>query len=700
MRLIPYKNLFEFDIPNRVEYENYKHSQLREFRDYLVSRPDTTQYIPDIYGKVSVQKGAIFPFFVDVISQFYNSIFTGLTRYSTPRYIEPNNAIPSDLNKDILEKWTKFHHTTSNMNIVERQKETEGWKYSNDGRILSTLNTNGYIGLVSEHPYSEYYLDVKMSSTVADNDRMAVVICYYFDEATGKEHTLSAIRNNDSKGFTWRLVYNYLQKDSFIVEDKSYIIPTTTENWNKYPDGTRIKIERLPTGIKCYTTLNNSSDFLEDSLIEVNFDDRKRQVLSVFSRPCKYGFGCHSQAGTSFSDIKFIDYSKSYPNFLGKTTSILLRGDNYTGRHLIPKLITQLDPNMLLLSDDNSEDITKIIASVSPMFRTILLGFYVTGIVNGGTDMIETVKSHIGLKDVMDKIYSREEFREYNIIIEGDIPQNYINHFYLHHIKLNQKYNLTRDWLDVFVLPQKFIDRMHNPVSEQHFKMWGYCKRPHTLKHLSEELEEMLLYNSLRSDEVLNPEEEPPLPKYPSTVSLPREKTFDMLCNLLTGANVRKFTHYKTKPPVSCYKLVNPGHGEVYEDNIIIKPEPLPEVPFIAEKGEIYDDHLIISDESLPYIEPGVQVSTPLTSKGDKQSYAVIVKNEYSMAIPNYINRLIDIDDALTELTIFVEKYSLSSSTISEMDEYTIVLSNDMLYSTEIVEDNGVDRFSAQIYII
>ena len=73
MKLIPYKNVFEFDIPNRVEYEQYKHTQLQEFRDYIISKPEAIQYIPNIYGKVSVQRGAVFPFFIDVISAFYNS---------------------------------------------------------------------------------------------------------------------------------------------------------------------------------------------------------------------------------------------------------------------------------------------------------------------------------------------------------------------------------------------------------------------------------------------------------------------------------------------------------------------------------------------------------------------------------------------------------------------------------------------------
>jgi hypothetical protein len=556
MKLIPYKNVFEFDIPNRPEYFDWKKGELKAFRDRLLSEPDTSTDFFDDMGNFRTERGTTFPYWRDIVSVFHNSRWIGFPHYVTPKSVTPADAVKCDMPRDLLDNWTKFAHYIIPPEQTIIDNEINSWTYS-EGSIRSTINSTGYIGLISDEHYTDYYLDVKMKSDAKDNDRMAVIVAYLKD-SSGKEHTLSAIRNNDNKKFTWRLVYNYNTPSSWVIDDRSSSINTDALNWDNYPNGTRIKVRRTIDKVTVSTTQNDSDVFVPEATIHIDLKADKRTQL--FMDKCSYGLGCHSQALVTFEDMNFVEYGNPFSYYQNKNITCLLRGDNFGGRQILGKMMTRLDYNAMLIEDNND-----YIGTLFPMFRCIVVGYYVSGITNGGTDLMN-VSSLQDVLNVLGKLYSTPEFYDYNILIDGDIVQPYINHVYLEHIYLKQKYESNREWLDMYCLPQQFINRMNDRVSEEFFKMWGYAKQPYTLPNYPTNTDWMLYQTSLHRDsEILSHDlGDAPLSKYPSTVSLPRADVNQMLISLIIGSGVRPIKHYKTKPPIPCNKPLN--HLAYYDD--------------------------------------------------------------------------------------------------------------------------------------
>lgn len=572
MKLVPYRNIFEVDIPNIDEYDKFQEEQRTLFRDELIEEPDFLVNSPNDYGAQNMIRGPLFSYYRDVVGTFNGSRYEGYPRFKTSRDVSPDEAIETELENNFLSGWEKFHHIRNrhkyDASILEAQKN--GWEKDENNVVSSLYNSIGFIGFYSNRKYEDYAINVNMSSSANDNDRLIYII-KYVKEPSGKEYTLSAIRNNDNDKFTWRIVYNYMQEDEWVVEDKSFVIQRGG-NWSQYPVGTNIDVTVQNNIITAKTSQNNSTELVEHSSIVIDLNLDKR--LFIFKDICKIGFGCHSQAKSTFQNINFIEYGDSFPDYLGRNITMLFRGDNYSGRHVLPKYMTRLDPNKLLLIDNDS-DYLDIIATVCPMFRTIIVGYHIPGITNGGTDLIKRVNEFQDVKNILDIIYSIKEFDKYNIIIEGDIIQPYINHMYIHHLNLNNKYSSQREWFDVYTLSQEHIDRMNERVTEEHFKMWGYAKHPYQPKNYPWHTDNILHETSKKKDtEILSHSlGDQPLSKYPDTISIPRKRGFRMLIEFIMGSGTRVIKHYKTKKPKPCKYKVDPTKSEPEKNNFVEGPK-------------------------------------------------------------------------------------------------------------------------------
>lgn len=118
---------------------------------------------------------------------------------------------------DIFNKWGRFSHNFSESQPAN-VTETQSWLYDEStGDIKSTVNSVTHIGFYSQEESDNYELDVKFTSTAADNDRIGVVIAFKRD-VNGREHTLTALRNNESND-TWSIWYNYMRKDQKKIAD-------------------------------------------------------------------------------------------------------------------------------------------------------------------------------------------------------------------------------------------------------------------------------------------------------------------------------------------------------------------------------------------------------------------------------------------------------------------------------------------------
>lgn len=160
----------------------------------------------------------------------------------------------------IFNTWQRFSHRNSD-GFPAMPSELNGWQYvSSTDRILSTINSETYIGFVSPERYTKYSLEVNFNSTNGDDDTIGIVLAYTVQN--GKQYTLSALRSLGGDGwtpgvqYTWLVVYNASQTDKKVIVNKSntikwgnggsgmtavesgYQANTAGLGWNTFPTGT------------------------------------------------------------------------------------------------------------------------------------------------------------------------------------------------------------------------------------------------------------------------------------------------------------------------------------------------------------------------------------------------------------------------------------------------------------------------------
>jgi len=213
-----------------------------------------------------------------------------------------NVALNSGISaQTVFNTWGRFSHASNTENQPANASETQTWSYNASNQTIQTsINSATHIGFYSNTQYDKYEAEVTLTSTSVDDDRMGIVIAFHID-SNGREHTLTALRNNEG-GNTWFIAYNYLRTDQVLIANKTSAIPDGG-TWNTYPNGTKIKIIRDGDIITAVTTKNNSTTYEPASTITFNLNDYP--VLTKFRGPQFYGYSCQSQAQTTFGKLKF-----------------------------------------------------------------------------------------------------------------------------------------------------------------------------------------------------------------------------------------------------------------------------------------------------------------------------------------------------------------------------------------------------------
>ena len=674
MKILPYKNVFETDILDAEEYNNFHLEQRNEFVEELINEPTSARTRLNEYGEKESLRGPTSSYYNDVISLLNSSKYTGYPTFKVDKDAE--NTIKMEIDNQFMYGWESFHHhyNEDSLDPIQFEKQRLGWTLLNDKTIVSEYNSYGFVGKYSAETYNDYMFDVRCSSTDNDNNRLIVIIGYVID-ANGNDYTLSAIRNNDSSNFTWRLVYNYMKDDEWVVVDKSDIIPRGL-NWSSYEYGTRIQVKLVDSQLSIITSLNDSDVLLEES--RINVDISKDRRLKIFNDKRMIGVGCHSQALTTFDVIDFVEYGETFYNYLERNITILLRGSNFDGRHLITKQMSILDRNKLLLYND--DDV--IIGTILPMFRTILVGYNIPGVVNNGTDLIESVFEYNDVKEIITSIYSTKQFEKYNIIIEGDIVQPYINHMYIHHLKLKEEYNSTRDWLDAYVLSDFHIDRLSTAVTKDHFREWGFAKDRYDPKNYPWAADRMLYETcKQRKLEIYSDDlGDQPISKYPDTISIPRTNPRKMLMNLLTGNNVLTIQHYKTKKLADCFlePVILEETKDTLDKLIFIGDSAVSDLYYVPTEIRTIINDLFVTLNYKQLKELYAIIKTELNNKGYIYESTVI---SMSKEFVKSIERVNNDDDNI----VYVEAEDINSVVSLTSGNLSISLFNDNINETIII---------------
>jgi hypothetical protein len=248
-----------------------------------------------------------------------NSDIINLTGNYTREYTESTSSanfklwwdVPSEsINwSEVFNTWNRFSHSSAGDDA--NPSEMTSWSYDSENDIIqSTINSGTNIGFYSNENYSQYGFETVLKSTATDNDMIGVVLA--FEEVEGVEHSLIAIRTTGGVGpggfstgvASWAIVYDYNKVPYTNIADKTEII-SYGGNWNSYPLGTKVWVERDGDIIKAKTTQLNSHDYVPESELTVNLSDPNFPELQIFKGSSPIGFAAHSQASASFSEVYF-----------------------------------------------------------------------------------------------------------------------------------------------------------------------------------------------------------------------------------------------------------------------------------------------------------------------------------------------------------------------------------------------------------
>jgi hypothetical protein len=202
----------------------------------------------------------------------------------------------------IFNTWTRFSHDGS-ASQPANSSELSAWSFdSNTGIISSTTNSGTFIGFVSPESYSDYVLKVQLKSSNADNDTIGVLFGWYVDPSTGREYTLSALRDTGGTVTGWEIWYNYLRSDQQLLVDGSSFV-SYSGGWSSYPDGTTVEITR--TGNQFSFVTSQLGNTTLDTATTLTLDLNSLAILDKFKGQSPYGFGAYSQASASFTVLNF-----------------------------------------------------------------------------------------------------------------------------------------------------------------------------------------------------------------------------------------------------------------------------------------------------------------------------------------------------------------------------------------------------------
>jgi hypothetical protein len=225
---------------------------------------------------------------------------------TVPEYLAAVNPGPPDY-ATIFNSWLRFSHDYGTVRPAN-PGEVSAWNFDPvTGVISSTINSGTYIGFISPLTYSDYELEVQLSSTDFDNDNISVLCGWYKDSNTGKEYTLSAIRDTGGTSAGWQIVYNYLQSDAQVIVDGNTLV-TRQNGWANFgAPGTKIKIIRAGNQFTFITTQMGNSNYDPSTQITLNLASNVySDILGVFTGTSNYGYGAYSQNQATFTTLKFI----------------------------------------------------------------------------------------------------------------------------------------------------------------------------------------------------------------------------------------------------------------------------------------------------------------------------------------------------------------------------------------------------------
>lgn len=225
---------------------------------------------------------------------------------------------------EVFNSWHRFSHMPSTEDQPAIPGELDAWTYdAPTDTIRNTTNSASYIGVVSKSKYDQYLLNVFIDSTDEDDDSICLILAWYVDPLTKREHTLSVVRSPGGNGINalYSIIYNWQRSDSKVILNGNTLVKWGNNqpgsmsaaeagynpnvwNWPKMQanygaSGNRLRVVRNGDIFSITTAQWGSPNMLGgDTLLTLNLNSDP--LLAKFKGERSYGFSSQSQAYSSW----------------------------------------------------------------------------------------------------------------------------------------------------------------------------------------------------------------------------------------------------------------------------------------------------------------------------------------------------------------------------------------------------------------
>ena len=216
---------------------------------------------------------------------------------------------------DVFNKWSRFSNNTSYYPAgTTPGGEATKWEMISENQFRCTINSSYLTGFISPKSYTSYVHEVTLSSTNGDDDYICVVLAYKHDGGNNKVLVARRQYGGANTNNNFALVYynggaNTILKNVSVKTGGSGT--SDPGNWSSNTGWAKAGPTRVYTSrvgniftIKC-------SDWKDKTLQPYNenttlqYDISTNSNLSWALDACPYGYACHSQNYSSFTDVVF-----------------------------------------------------------------------------------------------------------------------------------------------------------------------------------------------------------------------------------------------------------------------------------------------------------------------------------------------------------------------------------------------------------
>ncbi|MEZ7496477.1 hypothetical protein QO206_13345 [Leeuwenhoekiella aequorea] len=240
------------------------------------------------------------------------TIYNSWQRFS---HANVNSTTPSP---PIFPSFNDLEPLSSRLTPEEFYNNT-AWNFdANNNRIFLTKNYGVFSGFVSPDKYTNYTLEIELSSTDIDDDQLGLVAAFYTDINTGYQYTISVIRSLNGISNNYTVWYNFGQIDGKLLFDGLSLAPSPSSVGWDVAGVTRLRIVRTGDSfsIKCSQFGSSTIDDSTEIILDLNSDTD----LDKFKLGGQVGVAARSQKNAFFSDIKFTGFSQYIVNVLDENS--------------------------------------------------------------------------------------------------------------------------------------------------------------------------------------------------------------------------------------------------------------------------------------------------------------------------------------------------------------------------------------------